>query len=552
MMSKAITRFGLFVIVILTGCTPKGSRKPIDKPRLVIGIVIDQMRADYLERFSHNFGARGFNRLIRNGFYNKNTHYNYVPTATAPGHASIFTGTTPSNHGIVGNKWYDRELKREITSVEDSKEAILGLNGIEKEHSKVSASPRRLLAHTISDQLKLQSPLSKVIGVSLKDRSAILPAGHLADYALWYDKQYGQMVTSTYYGEKAPIWLAKFNARKLPDSLLSQTWSPLKGLEEYQGSEPDDSPYEKIYNGKNKAVFPYDLSELRKENGGYGLLWETPFGNTLVTKTAKEVIQAEQLGQDDILDFLSVSYSSTDLVGHAFGVRSKELEDTYARMDWEVAELLSFLDRKVGADNYLVFLTADHGAADHPGFLQDKGLPGKFFNQTLIKETTNRSLQSVSYKQEPFLYYGYSQVYLTEEAKYDLQKDPSHRKPLLKALEQMKGVKSVSYLKTLTDNEVPAGHMENIVRGYHQGRSGDIYIAYHPGWLHYRKHGASHGTFYKYDTHVPLIWYGTKIRKGESFSKVSITDIAPTLSMMLDIPLPNAATGQPIVEILSR
>ena len=539
----------LLILLLSIQCAVNTEQKRVSKPKLVVGIVIDQMRADYLERFNLHFEEGGFRRLMNEGLQCKNTQYNYVPTATAPGHASIYTGTTPSHHGIIGNQWYDRRLKREITSVEDQKEGILGVNQMEVDRSRSSASPRKLLSHTITDELKLHSPSSKVIGISLKDRGAILPAGHLADYALWYDKLYGQMVTSTYYGKEAPDWLSNFNERKLPDSLLSLTWAPIKPIQSYNNSEPDDSPYEKIYKGRVAPTFPYDLGALRKENGNYELLWETPFGNTLVSETAKEAIRAEQLGIDEQLDFLTISYSGTDLVGHAFGSRSKELEDTYARLDMELADLLSFLDQEVGEGNYLVFLTADHGAANHPGFLQGKELPGQLFRLDEIKRATNAAWGS-NLDQKPFLHFAYNQVYLTEPAKDLFNSDSGKNKLMISGMQRLDGVRYAMDLSTSLSYMNDYGELGAIARGYYPDRSGDFYLAYAPGWLEQRDFGASHGSFYHYDTHVPLVWYGANVKKGETLRQVSITDIAPTLAHLLGIPVPNAATGQPIQEVL--
>jgi len=532
----------LLIFTLLLGCTKENEKKQIERPRLVVGIVVDQMRADYLDRFNVHFGEGGFNRLLRNGFNHKNIHYNYVPTATACGHSSIFTGSTPSSHGIIGNSWYDRELNKEITSVEDAEEGIIGLSHVMTDSSRPTASPKRLMSNTFSDELKLVNEKSKVIGVSLKDRGAVLPVGHSADYAIWYDMLYGEMITSTYYASEAPTWLTKFNSRKLPDSLLSQTWNPLRPLQDYQASEVDDSPYEKLYQGKESATFPYDLSSLRKENGDFELLMETPYGNTLVTEIAIEAITSEQLGKDEVMDFLSVSYSSTDLVGHAFGIRSKEIEDTYARMDLELERLFSFLDEEVGEDQYLVFLTADHGAGDNPLYLQDKKVSGGFYSQSEIKSVTDSLLAPFMKAKNALLHYGYNQIYLTDEAKLLVSNDENVKEELLKTYRNIDGVKSAHYLGDLDRYANPSSDVSAITNGYYAENSGDIHLVFQPGWMESRAHGTTHGTFYNYDTHVPLLWYGWNIEKGECNTEHSITSIAPTLSKLLDIPLPNQSS----------
>lgn len=290
------------------------------KPKLIVGIVIDQMRAEYLYRFEENYSENGFKRLMKEGFNVKNTHHNYVSTTTGPGHASIYTGTTPANHGIVANSWYDRKSKSILYCAEGS--AVNNIKGNQK--NEVSRSPENLLVSTITDELKLHSNhRSKVIGVSLKDRGAIFPAGHLADYAFWYDSDSGDFTTSTYYNNKLPDWLVKFNQRKLADSLLNLVWKPLLPIDKYVNSLSDNASNEKLYVGRKSAVFPYDLKKIRKDNGNFDLIYEVPFGNSLLTELVMQTIKGEDLGGDQETDFLCVSYSSTDKVGHSFGRLNK-------------------------------------------------------------------------------------------------------------------------------------------------------------------------------------------------------------------------------------
>ena len=369
-----------------------------DKPKLIVGIVIDQMRAEYLYRFQDNYAENGFKRLLREGFNVKNTHYNYIPTATGPGHTSIYTGTTPVNHGIVSNDWYNRELGRSIYCAEDSTVFLVDHLGVQKDKKfkNFSRSPKNNLTTTITDELKLfTNQRSKVIGVSLKDRGAIFPSGHLANAAYWYNPNNGHFVTSSYYMNKLPQWLIKFNNKKKSDSLLNQTWKTLLPIEKYIHSEIDDSSFEKIFKGKQLSIFPYDLKTLRKENGNYKLITQVPQGNTLLTELVKATLKGENLGRSETTDFLTISYSSTDYVGHNFGIRSKELEDTYIRMDREIALLLKDLDTEVGKDNYILFLTADHAVSDNPPFLKSKRLPGNFYNSKKIKENLNIYLSDI-------------------------------------------------------------------------------------------------------------------------------------------------------------
>ncbi|MGX1927789.1 alkaline phosphatase PafA [Flagellimonas sp. 2504JD4-2] len=512
------------------------------KPKLVVGIVVDQMRAEYLYRFQENYSQNGFKRLIREGFNVKNMHYNYVPTATGPGHASIYTGTTPADHGIVANDWYDKAVERKMYCAEDESVFLVGgVSNPKKEVNRYSRSPKNLLASTITDELKLfTNGRSKVIGISLKDRGAIFPAGHLADYAFWYHEQTGKFITSTYYSEKLPNWLMAFNQQKLADSLLNLTWNMLKPSEAYKHSGPDNASMEKVFEGRVNATFPYGLKRLYKANGNFAMIPFVPFGNTLLSQLAKTVIQEEALGQLNETDFLTISFSSTDYIGHSFGIRSKELEDTYIRMDGEIADLLSFLDSKVGKDNYLVFLTADHAASDHPDFLKATNLQGKYFEVETIKRQLNAKLSEDFGNDTYVAYMDKTQIYFNPVTT-----------PKDKILEA--AVSFLTKLEGIQELYVPEFHsnrnlvMDAVFRKSHNpNNSGDILLHFKPGWMPKRTEGTTHGAFYNNDTHVPMLWFGWGIKNGETVKKTTIDQIAPTLSFLLDIPLPSLSSNLPI------
>ena len=311
-----------------------------DKPKLVVGIVVDQMKMEYLYRFSDDFSSNGFKRLIQEGFTYHNMHYNFMPTYTAPGHATIYTGAVPAVHGIVGNEWFNKATGKELYCTDDEQVKTIG-DGTEKEGMM---SPRNLQSTTITDELKLATNFKgKVIGISIKDRGAILPAGHFADWAFWYSKT-GAFISSTYYGEKLPDWVTQFNNEKNYFPYLEKGWSLLKPIETYNESLVDDNPYEgKLY--KKSPVFPYDLKEMYEANDA-GVLRVTPFGNDVLANLAKRAIEKENLGKDDITDFLAVSFSSTDYIGHTFGPRSIEIQDTYLRLDLTIADFLNYLDKE--------------------------------------------------------------------------------------------------------------------------------------------------------------------------------------------------------------
>ena len=519
-----------------------------DKPKLIVGIVIDQMRAEYLYRFQDNYAENGFKRLLREGFNVKNTHYNYIPTATGPGHTSIYTGTTPVNHGIVSNDWYNRELGRSIYCAEDSTVFLVDHLGVQKDKKfkNFSRSPKNNLTTTITDELKLfTNQRSKVIGVSLKDRGAIFPSGHLANAAYWYNPNNGHFVTSSYYMNKLPQWLIKFNNKKKSDSLLNQTWKTLLPIEKYIHSEIDDSSFEKKFKGKQLSIFPYDLKTLRKENGNYKLITHVPQGNTLLTELVKATIKGENLGRNETTDFLTISYSSTDYVGHNFGIRSKELEDTYIRMDREIALLLKDLDTEVGKDNYILFLTADHAVSDNPPFLKSKRLPGNFYNSKKIKENLNIYLSDIFGKDNYIAHIDKTQIYLSEK-KIVKEKILKASLQFLITIEGMKDVFAPELKVHSLDNSIISNVIKN---SYNSKVSGDILYQMHSGWMEERLFGTTHSTAYTSDTHVPLLWYGWHIPKGETVKPHVITQITPTLSFLLDIPLPNASNREPIKEL---
>jgi predicted AlkP superfamily pyrophosphatase or phosphodiesterase len=514
----------------------------------VVGVVVDQMRPEYLYRFADGFTEGGFKRLMREGFINHNTHYNYVPTYTGPGHASVYSGATPATHGIVGNNWYSRELKSEVYCVGDTTTRAVGSS------SGNSASPHRLLVTSLADELKLATNRrAKVVGVSIKDRSAVLPAGHIPDGAYWYDRGTGRFITSTYYREALPEWVNSFNARGLANQYLDSTWTLLLPETAYQNSGPDDQPYEMVFKGKTSATFPYALSELRKENDDFDLLPSTPWGNRLVTDLALAALEGEALGADETVDLLAVSYSSPDIMGHEFGLRSRELHDMYLRLDREIARLLEELDRRVGKGNYMLFLTADHAAADVPQFLIDERIPAGYYAAKPLTVGLDAHLQK-QFKQAGMVeYITNEQVYLdhTKIAAAGLNL-AELQQATVEYLTQQAYIVDAFTATQMRQHEYSQGIRHLLQMGYFRARSGDVLFLLHPAWIHEMSYGTTHGSGYNYDTHVPLLWYGWEVTEGESFERQNITDIAPTISHKLGIGLPNGATGNPIKEVLKR
>ena len=517
------------------------------RPKLVVGIVVDQMKMEYLYRFSDDFSANGFKRLMDNGFVFHNAHFNYMPTYTAPGHASIYTGTTPSVNGIVGNDWFSRKLGKGMYCTEDDSVKTIG-NGTAKEGAM---SPKNLQSTTITDELRLGTNFKgKVIGMSLKDRGAILPAGHFANWAFWFSGT-GAFISSTFYGEKLPDWVTEFNNQKNYLPYINKGWSLLKPASDYNESLPDDNPYEgKLYNS-DKPVFTYNLEEMYEKNDA-GVICSTPFGNNLLADFAKKAIEKEELGKDNVTDFLAVSFSSTDYVGHILGPRSMELQDTYLRLDLTIADFLNYLDKTVGKDNYLLFLTADHACAENANHLKDhkydvKNVPSKDISKSL------KDFSSTTFGVNLVVDYSNFNIYLNKELiktkGLDLVKVKQDFRAFLMTQEQVKKVYTEEEILASTGNDYYLNFINN---GYDVSQNGDMVVLDKPGYIEYGATGTSHGTPYAYDTHAPLLFYGWKIKPGESFDKKEITQIAPTLALKLKIEMPNGTKSKVLEEILGE
>lgn len=518
------------------------------KPKLVVGIVIDQMRYDYLTRFNSRYSDGGFKRLMKDGFNCTNNHYNFVPTYTAPGHASIYTGTSPVNNGIIGNNWYDKFEGSVIYNASDYSVAPVGTLS---DDGKMS--PRRMLTTTVTDELELHTQgRSKVIGISIKDRGAILPAGHVADAAYWYrGSDEGTFISSTFYMDTLPQWVIDYNATN-PSRDYMKEWNTLYPLNTYTASGNDLNNFEKPPRGKKEAVFPYDLPALQDKNGGYSLLKATPYGNSIVADFAIKALKNEQMGMDDIPDFLAVSFSSTDYVGHQYGVNAVELEDTYLRLDLDIERLLNALDDQVGNGNYTVFLTADHGAVHNPAYLQSQGVNAGYFNNNELEDYLKLQMKQDLGNDAFIENISNNQIFLDHDQLKSARLESSFvQNYLAQILRDYNQIDKVFTREALTNSNFTDGVGALIQNGFHHKRSGDVIYVLEPSVISYPKTGSTHGSSQSYDTHVPLLFYGAGINKGMTVSRTHIIDIAPTISSLLGISFPNGATGNPIVEVLN-
>jgi predicted AlkP superfamily pyrophosphatase or phosphodiesterase len=537
-MKKSIL-FLLFVVIT--------SVQAQQRPKLVVGIVVDQMKMEYLYRFSDDFSANGFKRLMGSGYTFHNMHYNYMPTYTAPGHASIYTGATPSTHGIVGNDWFNRATGKEIYCTDDESVKTIG-DGSEKEGQM---SPKNLLSTTITDELRMATNFKgKVIGISIKDRGAILPAGHFANWALWYSKT-GAFVSSTFYGEKLPDWVTQFNQEKRYMKYIDKGWDLMKPATTYNESLADNNPYEMKIDKTKDPIFPYDLKKIYADKGAE-ILRTTPFGNDLLAEFAMKTIEKEDLGKDDITDFLAVSFSSTDYVGHSFGPHSMELQDTYLRLDQTLADFLIYLDKTVGKDNYLLFLTADHAGAENPSYLRDnkydvKNLNGKDITKGLKQFSMNTFGADIVLEYSNFnLYFNRA---IIKENGLELSKVKQSFKEYLMTQEEVKRVYSEEEILASTGNDY---YLNFIFNGYDPKQNGDLVVLEKTGFMEYGTKGTTHGSPNSYDTHVPLIFYGWQVKKGESHEKKEITQIAPTIAQKIKIPFPNGTESKVLIEVLEK
>lgn len=549
---KQALYFTLILFVFNQTLTAQNSsRIPSEKPKLIIGIVVEQMRYDYLNRFWDQFGEGGFKRLVTEGTNCRNANYNYFFNQTSVGHASLVTGTSPSYHGIVADEWYVPLKDKVVNCVEDDKEKSVGGS-----FESGRMSPRNLLTTTIGDEIKLSTFMqSKVISIALDPKSAILSGGHTTDAAYWYDDETGRWTTSSYYMNDLPAWVNDFNNKRFADTYMARNWEPKLPLTDYKQCLTDDNPYEKGIEGKR--TFPYALYELgsnkNKDKFNFKLLKYTPYGNKLTTDFAVNAIVSENLGKDDNPDLLMISYSATEFIGQNFGTTSIEVMDAFLRLDEDLTQLLNFIDSEIGRQNVLVFLTSDHGAAQNPDYLQTTKIPVGYFTQTSSISLLKSYLNAVYGKGDWIKHYHQQQLYLNrdliDQSKLSLA---DMQNKAAQFLLQFTGVSNTVTATSLQTAYFSDGIFSKMQKGYNQKRSGDVIVNLDPGWIEKNGSATGHNSCYSYDTHVPLIWYGWKIKRSNIFDPVDMIDVAPTLSYFLEVASPNASTGQPILGVVNQ
>lgn len=518
----------------------------IERPKLVVGFVIDQMRWDYFYRYYNRYGSGGFKRLLQKGYSFENTFIPYTPAVTAAGHSCLYTGSIPAINGIIGNDWVERSTGIRMYCSEDK-----SVNTVGSFSNQGQMSPKNLLVTTIGDELRLATNFrSRVFGIALKDRGGIFPAGHSANAAYWFDDSTGNWITSTYYMNKLPGWVNEYNSSRAVDSMMMKDWNLLYDRSLYDQSTADDMSYERPLYHEKTVTFPHSYRSLIGKN--YYPFRQSPYGNTSTFDFAKRLIRNEKAGMNGQTDMVCISLSSTDYISHRFGPNSLEVEDTYLRLDKELEQFLTFLDTTIGKDNYLFFLSADHGAPQSPGFMSDNKLPGgNLYASELTKELNNNCLSVFGHADLVKVIFEY-QVYLNTARIDSLRLDITEiKKIVINTIKSKPEVASVFDYKEFDKLVMPAKLKDKFAQGYYPKRSGDIQFILKPQYTDVLMKGTEHGTMYTYDTHIPLVWYGWKIKPGKTNREVYMTDVAPTISAMLKIQMPGGSVGQVLTEIVN-
>jgi len=539
--------FALCMALRLAG---QGAYLPPDKPRLVIGIVVEQFRYDLLEKFRDRLSDNGIKRLINEGTYFRNASFQYILTQGAPGFATISTGTEPAFHGITSDNWYV-PLKNELIFCTKD----ISVNPVGGSFEAGLHSPVNLMASTFSDELRMASKgKSKVFAIGMKEYASILAAGHSADGAFWYDNTTGTWMSCTYYMNNLPFWAEEFNGMKGAETYLNSSWLLYRPGSYYADCLPDTNIHEAGFSGQN--YFPYDLKKISsgKTRGSridYSLLRETPFADSYTTDFAIKLIDKEGLGRDDTPDYLSICYSSTEYIGHRFGPSSVEMADAILRLDHQIELLLNYLNENIGKRNVLVYLTAAHGISETPTVLESNRIPSGYFRQNQALQLLRSYLNAVYGEGNWVKGYSEKQIFLNriliEDAKIPLE-DIQRR--IARFMVQFSGVNSAYPYSAFEANDFSNGNLRRIINNFSPQRSGDVIIILNPGWI--EKEGddvTNHNSPYEYDSHVPLIWYGWTVNRATVTRRVNMTDIAATLSSLCRVPNPNACSGEPLFEL---
>jgi predicted AlkP superfamily pyrophosphatase or phosphodiesterase len=547
-MKKYYILSAILLIISFQGIAQVESIIPSDKPKLVVGIVVEQMRQDYVERFWDNFGPKGFKKLAINGTYCQDANFNYSLTQTAPGYATIVTGTEPSEHGIVSNFWFNPLTGNKEGCIEDSRSKTIG------DKDAVGAySPKNIFSTTFSDEAKLfNRGNSKIISISLNPEGAILSGGFAANAAYWFDQTTGKWVSSAYYMSALPAWVDTVNNKKMPDEYLLRQWTPMLPIEQYNEVLPDSSIYEFGIDGVYK-VFPYNYPLITKTIAGYELLKMIPEGNTFTTDMAIAALYNENLGTDDNTDFLFINYTVSENIGKLYGPQSIEIQDMFLRLDEDLGHLIDVIEETVGKNNVLIYVTSNHGVSETPQYLIDNKMPAGSFKNHYILALLKSYLKAVYGEGEWILDYSNNQIYLNKILIEDSQIPLAEfQDRVISFIINSSGISNAISSYQFQNIIFRQGMPEKMQNSFSQKRSGDIMISLKAGWIEDVPFATDHNSGYKYDTNVPLIWYGWKVKKQNIFREINMTDIAPTISMILGTPAPPSTTGTSLQDVFNN
>ena len=521
-------------------------------PKLIVQIVVSQMRYDYLERFRDNFSEKGFRFLVDSGTNFTNARYNYMGTNTVAGLATLTTGTEPAGHGIIAPSWYNYTTSDSVNLIADAE-----ARGLECEAGQNGYSPINLVASTLGDRLHESDSLAKVIAVAWDPYSAIVCGGSTGQ-AFWVDPVLGDWVSSSYYFSSFPDWVRQYNATNYSDALLERDWTPERAYAVYKNRDTTLLSFAE-QPSKTKLFFRNIFSIFKKKDRtaqenenteGFEPLFYTPYGNTLITDFAKEVILKEKLGEDGRTDLLTICYDTPRLICEYFGPRSVELEDMYYKLDWELGDLLGMLQARYKPEEFIVVLSSDHGSSNV--YKENSRTPGGRFNTGQFKMILNGFLSAQYEPANWILGYSERQIYLNREMiyKYGFDLEEVQSRAATFAL-QFRGVSGALTASDMQSGYFGKGYGEKMQNSFYPKRSGDVTINLMPGWIEERPNTVSlSGSLFTYDTHVPLIFMGGGIPSGKVERNVNPTAVVPTLARILQIPLPDAATGEVLDEVV--
>jgi predicted AlkP superfamily pyrophosphatase or phosphodiesterase len=517
-----------------------------EKPKLIIGIVVEQLRYEMINRYFDVLSEDGIKRLINEGAFCKQAYFNYSLTNSGPGCATIVTGANPNVHGIISDKWYDDLAEKEMSCIEGNK--FKYMNG---KVSYGNFSPKNILSSSIGDEIKLAyNDSSKIISIGMNPVSSVMSGGRAADYAFWFEDGTGKWNTGNYYSDSLPQWVKDFNNKNFQDIYIKRTWTSFFSLDNYKTSLNDNSKFEFGFSHYRKT-FPYELSFFKSRSSDYKYLKYSPFGNTYTKDFALTAIVEEKLGKDEYPDFLSVNFSGNSYLGKYFGPRSVETEDMYVRLDKDIAHFLKFIDDNIGKENVLIYFTSDHGVAEVPDYLKWNKINSGIFNGQKSIALLESYLQILYGEGRWVNKYCAKQIYLNRK-----QIDKSNisitevQEKVVNFMTQFNGVANALSATTLQTTNFNSGVFNIMQNSFNQKRSGDVIINLEPGWIEKTNKLTTAGSLYNYDRHVPLIWYGWETKNISVDSNVDMIDIAPTISWILGISNPNAAQGKALYNIV--